>query len=209
MATKRNNRISKPRARKPVKNTSHSTESTPATQSTTYIDWPSILDTIKDTITKDMLVFSREEAWRIMDITHDYLQMIKHTRNTTEEIRKWYESMLKSDAKLPEGVTPEMIAWDLEKMKEDVKFLDVAELRTTTLRDAAQDFIMSQPDDITNPDVNILPDSEPTSTTADSNVSESVHEVSASDTHILQMPNNETDVSTASDASEATAPVTE
>jgi hypothetical protein len=48
----------------------------------------SVIDTIKDVITKDMLVFSREEAGWILDITHDYIQMVKHTRATSEEIKK-------------------------------------------------------------------------------------------------------------------------
>jgi hypothetical protein len=51
----------------------------------------SVIDTIKDVITKDMLVFSREEAGWILDITHDYIQMVKHTRATSEEIKKGYE----------------------------------------------------------------------------------------------------------------------
>jgi hypothetical protein len=53
------------------------------------------------------------------------------------------------DAVLPEGVTTQQVATDLEMLKEDAKFLDVAELRTTILRDAAQNFIMSLPDEDT------------------------------------------------------------
>ena len=48
----------------------------------------SVIDTIKDVISKDMLVFNREEAGWILDITHDYIQMVKHTRDTSEEIKK-------------------------------------------------------------------------------------------------------------------------
>ncbi len=90
-----------------------------------------------------MLVFSTEEAWWILDITHDYLQMIMHTKNQAEEMRKWYESMLAPDAQLPEGITAKQIAEDLESLKQDAIHLDIAEKRTTTIRDAARDFIMS------------------------------------------------------------------
>lgn len=157
----------------------------------------SVIDTIKDVITKDMLVFSREEAGWILDITHDYIQMVKHTRSTSEEIKKGYESFLLPDAKLPEGVTVDMIASDLEKMKEDTKFLDVAELRTTILRDAAQNFIMSQPEE---DDTSILPDSEPTQGPADADVDEQLHAVSEEDTPVLSGQADEVIVSTSPDA---------
>lgn len=159
----------------------------------------SVIDTIKDVISKDMLVFSREEAGWILDITHDYIQMVKHTRATSEEIKKWYESFLKPDATLPEGVTVEMIADDLEKMKEDAKFLDVAELRTTILRDAAQNFIMSQPEE---DDTSVLPDSVTTQGPVDANIDEQLHAVPEEDTSVLSGQVDEVTVSTAPDAPE-------
>jgi len=116
-----------------------------------------------------MLVFSTEEAWWILDITHDYIQMIMHTKRQQDEMRKWYESMLAPDAKLPEWVTAQQIAEDLEGIKQDAIHLDIAEKRTTILRDAARDFIMSDaPEDepvepikwYTN---TVEPDSEPES----------------------------------------------
>jgi hypothetical protein len=143
-----------------------------------------------------MLVFSREEAGWILDITHDYIQMVKHTRSTSEEIKRGYEGFLKPDAVLPEGVTVDMIASDLEKMKEDAKFLDVAELRTTILRDAAQNFIMSQPEDDTQPE----PESNATQGAVDVDASEPVHSVSEKDKDILPGQVDETPISTTPDA---------
>lgn len=143
-----------------------------------------------------MLVFSREEAGWILDITHDYIQMVKHTRSTSEEIKKGYESFLKPDAVLPEGVTVEMIASDLEKMKEDAKFLDVAELRTTILRDAAQNFIMSQPEDDTD-DKYVSANAQ---RYVDTDVDEQLHAVSEEDKVILPPETDEPDLPTAPDA---------
>jgi hypothetical protein len=75
-----------------------------------------------------------------------------------------------------------MIADDLEKMKEDAKFLDVAELRTTILRDAAQNFIMSQPEE---DDSSVLPDSTITQGTTNVDVDEQLHAVPEEDKDIL------------------------
>lgn len=88
-----------------------------------------------------------------------------------------------------------MIASDLEKMKEDAKFLDVAELRTTILRDAAQNFIMSQPDDTQSE-----PESNATQGTIDVNATEPVYTVSEEDTSVLPEQDNQGSVPTPPDA---------
>lgn len=92
-----------------------------------------------------------------------------------------------------------MIASDLEKMKEDAKFLDVAELRTTILRDAAQNFIMSQPEE---DDSSVLPDSVTTQGPVDTNIDEQLHAVPEEDTPVLSGQVDEVTVSTTPDAPE-------
>ena len=88
---------------------------------------------------------------------------------------------MKPDVELPEGITAEQVAKDLESLKEDVKFLDVAEKRTTILRDAAQNFIMSLPDE----DENTKQESTTGHTETDADAGESVHEVPEVDTPVL------------------------
>lgn len=151
-----------------------------------------VITTIKDVITRDMLVFTREEAGWIRDIANDYVYMVQQTRLTSEELRGWYENFLRPDAVLPKGVTVEMIADDLERLKEDAKFFDVAEKRAAIIRDAAHDFILSQHYD----DTSILPDSCVTQGATDVNIDEPVHTVSEEDTSVLSGQADKEDIPT-------------